>query len=195
VSETWVADLERGLESHSLVTGMLDEALLNQESLRSPSRGPALRPGLHEGFGYLPFASTANLGIRASVFRELGGFNTAFRTAGGEDVDLCWRAQLSGHDLALLPDAQVAYRMPCRLWPSVRQSYRHAAAVPFLYSIYGPDGMPGRSIARTVRSWCWLAANLGLLAQGKAGQGRWCRHLAVNVARISGSARARVLYL
>ncbi|MEZ5165612.1 MAG: glycosyltransferase family 2 protein [Acidimicrobiales bacterium] len=47
--------------------------------------------------------------IRTDLFRTLGGFDPGigFR---GEDVDLCWRAQLAGARVVIVPDARVRHR-------------------------------------------------------------------------------------
>ena len=52
---------------------------------------------------------SACLMIRGDLFEMLGGFDEemAFR---GEDVDLCWRAQLAGARIVVVPDAVVRHR-------------------------------------------------------------------------------------
>lgn len=53
--------------------------------------------------------SSACLLIRSDLFRELGGFN---RQIGffGEDLDLCWRAHLSGARVLIVPSAKARHR-------------------------------------------------------------------------------------
>ncbi|HUY66754.1 MAG TPA: glycosyltransferase family 2 protein [Acidimicrobiales bacterium] len=46
--------------------------------------------------------------IRADLFEELGGFDTDI-VAMGEDLDLCWRAQVAGARIIVAPDAQVRH--------------------------------------------------------------------------------------
>ena len=46
--------------------------------------------------------------IRADLFGELGGFDTAI-VAMGEDLDLCWRAQVVGARIIVAPDARVRH--------------------------------------------------------------------------------------
>lgn len=52
---------------------------------------------------------SACLLARADLFRSLGGFDTAM-TFHGEDVDLCWRAHISGARVMVAPAARVRHR-------------------------------------------------------------------------------------
>jgi GT2 family glycosyltransferase len=54
----------------------------------------------------VPYASGAALAIRASLFRELGGFTEAFFMY-QEDLELSWRARLHGLRVVITPDADV----------------------------------------------------------------------------------------
>ncbi|MFP5487239.1 MAG: glycosyltransferase, partial [Acidimicrobiia bacterium] len=47
--------------------------------------------------------------VRADLFRALGGFDPSI-TFHGEDVDLCWRAHLTGARVIVVPDARVRHR-------------------------------------------------------------------------------------
>lgn len=55
------------------------------------------------------WATGAAMFIRASVFRELGGFEESF-FAHQEEIDLCWRMQLSGYRIFIEP-ASVVYHV------------------------------------------------------------------------------------
>jgi GT2 family glycosyltransferase len=46
--------------------------------------------------------------VRADLFEELGGYDTAI-VAMGEDLDLCWRAQVVGARVIVAPDARVRH--------------------------------------------------------------------------------------
>ena len=46
--------------------------------------------------------------IRADLFEELGGFDSAI-VAMGEDLDLCWRAQVVGARIVVAPDARIRH--------------------------------------------------------------------------------------
>jgi GT2 family glycosyltransferase len=47
--------------------------------------------------------------VRADLFRTLGGFDPEMRFR-GDDVDLCWRAQLAGARVMVVPDAVARHR-------------------------------------------------------------------------------------
>jgi GT2 family glycosyltransferase len=46
--------------------------------------------------------------VRADLFEELGGFDPLI-VAMGEDLDLCWRAQVAGARIIVVPDARVRH--------------------------------------------------------------------------------------
>ncbi len=52
------------------------------------------------------WASGAAFMIRASLFRELGGFDDSF-FAHMEEIDLCWRAKLNGSEVWIFPKSEV----------------------------------------------------------------------------------------
>lgn len=52
------------------------------------------------------WASGACMVVRSSVWRELGGLDEAF-FAHMEEIDFCWRAQLSGHQVWAVPQSHV----------------------------------------------------------------------------------------
>lgn len=55
------------------------------------------------------WASGAALFIRASVFREMGGFDPYF-FAHQEEIDLCWRMQLAGYQIFACPQSLVWHK-------------------------------------------------------------------------------------
>ena len=52
---------------------------------------------------------SACLMVRADLFRSVGGFDPAIEYA-GDDVDLCWRAHLSGARVVVVPSARARHR-------------------------------------------------------------------------------------
>ncbi len=63
----------------------------------------------HDAVGDVFVLPSACLLARADLFRTLGGFDTAI-TFYGDDVDLCWRAHLSGARVVVAPQARVRHR-------------------------------------------------------------------------------------
>ncbi|WP_062133833.1 glycosyltransferase [Demequina aestuarii] len=103
VSPGWVAAMGQALSSHAIVTGTSRRRQLNarpdEDQFHEWSRY------VMPFFPQLPVAGAGNLGLRAELFTQLGGFDSRMRT--GEDLDLCWRAQLLGHHLGHAADARV----------------------------------------------------------------------------------------
>jgi GT2 family glycosyltransferase len=61
--------------------------------------------GQYDGRTDVLGVSSAGMLVRRDVFDELGGFDRSF--SGSEDLDLCWRAQLAGHRVVVVPRAVV----------------------------------------------------------------------------------------
>ncbi len=71
-----------------------------------------------------PFAATANLAIRADVFREVGEFDPALSIA-GEDADWCWRAADRGWGIHFAPEAKVVHHHRATVGGMIRQAYNY----------------------------------------------------------------------
>ena len=56
------------------------------------------------------FFASNNMCARTGLLRQLGGFDTSFRLAAGEDRDLCDRWMSAGFELEYCPDAVVHHR-------------------------------------------------------------------------------------
>ena len=106
VAPGYLSAIAAALIDHPFVACRLDCEALNPEWVR-PSRRSPQATGLQE-WHLLPMALGGSLGMRRDVFLALGGFVKEMDYA--EDVDLCWRAQLSGVPLTFAPDAVIRYR-------------------------------------------------------------------------------------
>jgi GT2 family glycosyltransferase len=56
------------------------------------------------------FFASNNLALPAQVFKKIGGFDTAFRRAAGEDRNLCERLRFMGTEMVFAPEAVVSHR-------------------------------------------------------------------------------------
>ena len=123
VAPGWVAAMDEALQGQTLVTGTSRRAELgtqrNEHRLFEWSRYVA------PFFPQLPGAGAGNLGVDAGLFESLGGFDTRLRT--GEDVDLCWRAQLAGHHLGHAPAAMVDVTNRAGLRATFRQHFAYGS--------------------------------------------------------------------
>ena len=144
-------------------------------------------------FDFLPFSRSCNFGVRADVFRSVGGFNEDYDQA--EDVELCWKLQLAGLDLLYVPDATVLYRVSLDSKVRPRTAFRDGLGVPQLYRDFRDAGMPRSSSVLAIRD---------VVGAAVARPRRWfdpvrrtevVSRLAWRAGNAVGSYRNRVLYL
>ncbi len=106
----------------------------------------------HLAHGYLPRAVAANLLVRGSAFRELGGFVEGVRAA--EDTDFSWRLQRGGWRLELRAAARVEHRYRATV-PELRSQWRgYAAGRAWLarrYEGFEPEPAVKRALLRLTR--------------------------------------------
>jgi glycosyltransferase involved in cell wall biosynthesis len=159
VGDGYVAEMAGALDHRDYVCGRLEFERLNPRWVLDVHTG-TFPDGIPNAFGFLPHAPAGTTGICRSVFDRLGGFDET--TPPFEDLDLCWRAQLSGIPLLYVPEAVYHYRlrhsllgMACQSWAfgratiAMRRRFRH-------YLPAGPTGSEraqawvaeGRSLAR-----------------------------------------------
>jgi GT2 family glycosyltransferase len=70
-----------------------------------------------------PFLTSNNLILPAGIFRDIGGFDTAFTDAAAEDRDLCDRLVFSGVRIQYTPSINVYHWHAMTLTTFVRQHY------------------------------------------------------------------------
>ncbi|MFR9620014.1 MAG: glycosyltransferase family 2 protein [Rikenellaceae bacterium] len=111
------------------------------------------------------WVSGAALSIRASLFKELGGFDTDF-FAHMEEIDLCWRAQLLGYRVRVVPQSVVYHLGGGTLTTeSPHKTYlNHRNNLAMLYKCAPPIQ---RCVVAVVRPVLDLAAALSYLLQGR----------------------------
>jgi len=143
------------------------------------------RDGLREG--YLPWASSSNMGIRRDAFDRVGGFDEELRFA-CEDVDLCWRVQLAGGSIAFAPGAALHYRLPASPIDHLRKGVRYGQSTPQLdrkYALHGFQSDP----------WCLLPRRMAVLAvrfvitRDPYERSRWAYLIGRNFGRLIGRMR------
>ena len=71
------------------------------------------------------FFASNNLVVPSALFSEVGGFDTRFPFAAGEDRDLCERLVSAGGELVFVPDARVRHCHEMGLGEFLRQQYSY----------------------------------------------------------------------
>jgi glycosyltransferase involved in cell wall biosynthesis len=190
VGPSWVSAMANALSECPVVTGPLDLEMLNPEHVRD-SRGGAFADGLCLFAEVVPFAPSANLGVRTADFVAVGGFDEALMA--GEDIELCYRLWRHGLPLVAAPDAVVSYRQRTTAWQLFRQSAFYTQWVIRLYWRIADDRVRRPGLAVGLRRWLWLVRKLPNL-RDPAGRARWAWVAGDRVGAIIGSVRYRILH-
>jgi glycosyltransferase involved in cell wall biosynthesis len=187
----WLEGMAEAARSCDVAAGTLDHDSLNPRSVRSwRSAQPREEAPADEAF--LPWAESANLGVRASVFRKLGGFNETYQAS--EDVEFSWRVQLASYTLASAPDAVVRYRHRSSVRSLMRQHYVYGVNSARLYRDFRNRGMRRPPLRRALRVWSRVIPHLVMNLTSPGRRGVWLRKAAYRWGRIRGSIRYRVFY-
>ncbi|WP_308220563.1 glycosyltransferase [Humibacter sp. RRB41] len=122
IAPGWVNQMAKALDVYALVGGVLENHSLRRSHGVSVSWNASAEIRLRYWTRY-EATPGSNLGIRRTIFDELGGFDEYLVT--GEDVDLCWRAQLAGHTFGRVRDAVVLARPRIGARAIYRQAYSY----------------------------------------------------------------------
>jgi glycosyltransferase involved in cell wall biosynthesis len=185
VQPDWLAALATALGDAAVVAGIFDFWSLNGR----PSSPPVA--AAMQQFGFLPAGLSANLAVRRHDFEEVGGFDEEL--AVGEDIDLCWRLQLTGLRFAVEPDAVVFKREPSEFREVFRQAFAYGECGPVLYRRYRPAGAR-RDLAGAARSWLWLLLHSPRLVKSGPERGEWARAAGMRSGRLAGSISQRAFF-
>jgi glycosyltransferase involved in cell wall biosynthesis len=110
--------------------------------------------------GFLPFARGCNLGVRRSVFDLVGGFDEGWPVLGSDDIDFCWRAQLTGAVLGFSEDARVQYRQPSTPRRAFCKQLGYGVGSVALSRRYAPHGARRWRLRYLLRDGAALARDL-----------------------------------
>lgn len=187
----WLQALADGAGQGDIVGGSNDFEALNNDLQRAWER---VRPmtSLNSGYAFLPYPSGGNCAIWAHVAREIA-WDERFMF-GASDIEFAWRAQLAGYRLAFVPDAVMRIRFRTHPVSIGRQHFRYGMSEPYLFRRFREQGMPPRDLAKTLRSWRWLARNAVSHLANPEDRGDWFRRAGASAGRLYGSLRWRVVY-
>lgn len=141
--------------------------------------------------GFLPYGISAFLAMRREVFEDVEGFDESF-VGGQEEVDFCWRAQLSGFRLGIVWDARFTYEPRPDIRSTIRQFRRYGVTYVQLFVKHREQGLTPSTARAELRSlrgipgsaWRLLrdSKNRRARAQGLGWLlGRWQGHLRYRV--------------
>ena len=189
----WLAGITRAAQHYDVVGGRIDDVELNPGSNRAWRLSPTTGE-LPNVLGFLPYAIGANLGIWRDALANLGWWNEAY-AGGGDEVELCWRAQLAGYRLGYACEAVMHYRYRPGLASLFRQMYRYGKAQPQLYRDFQSLAYRGQNLVDGLRHWGWVTLHIPDLIGPDDRRGVWVRRTALYLGNLRGSLRFRVLCL
>ena len=140
--------------------------------------------GYYDGEGGRPRLFTSNnMAVRASHFHQLGGFDTTFPKAAGEDRDFCDRWTAAGRSCSSVNDARVAHAHALTLRGFCRQHFDYGrAAVGYRVARAARRGERVR-----LETWAFYARLLGFpFRRGVSLRSCWCALLFV-VAQLANA--------
>ncbi len=189
-NDEYVRAMVDALRAHPFVCSRVDVVSLNPWN---PGGTHPQETGLITAdMEFLPFAGAGTLGIRRSLFEEVGGFDPSLPYY--QEADLCWRLQLAGHEApSLVPGAELHYRLGDRPSKRLRRAAARGVGEAALYRRYRQAGMPHQTFGQAATAWGALAWHLlrGITGSRAGGLG-WAA--ATRAGRLAGSLRYRVAY-
>lgn len=192
VGDGYLKAMAAALESHPFVAAALEHHRLNPPWTRR-MRGEPQRDELLAPPSFLPFAMGGSVGVRRDLHVKVGGFDERLST--GEDVDYCYRIQLSGTPIHFAPEAVVHYRVRQRLSDIFRQHRSYGGAWTILLKHYAPYGMQRPPQLRALASWLLLVLSLPLYVPTRERRAVWVSRLGWKIGRLEESVRGRLLAL
>jgi GT2 family glycosyltransferase len=193
VGDGWLEAMEAALERHPFVAAKLDRSRLNASWTRAVYGEPQ-RDDLIASPSFLPFAFGGSLGVWRELHAKIGGFDEALLPT-GEDVDYCYRIQLSGTPLIFVPAAVIDYRERQSAGDIFRQFRSYGATWVNLLQGYASYGLQRPSQLRALASWLLLLLRLPLYLGTRRRRAVWVSLLGWKIGRLEGSVRLRILAL
>jgi glycosyltransferase involved in cell wall biosynthesis len=186
VAPTWLAAMGTALLTHDFVACRKDCTKLNPPWVLE-ALGFKEMIGLHQN-GFYPFLAhtgAGSIGIKRWLHQKIGGFNESLLFL--EATDYCFRAQLAGAELHLVPDALLHYRLRHTIWTIFRQRVLWSYYNVRLYKLYRPAGCRDYWRWRQyAREWLQVAGSLGAVHR-QGGRGRFIGLLGRQLGRLAAS--------
>ena len=189
----WLESMIDTARSFDLVGGRLEQASIN-DAVVNHWRDVSSVDALPVFGDFLAFANGCNIGIWRDVFDDIGGWNSEF--VPGEDIEICWRAQLRGYTLGYSSKAVVAYRLRATIGDTWRQALYYMDGEARVAKEFRPSGVRGRPVLHWAVHLLWLMLRCPIFPGNwsRAHRGKWVFSAGIVVGRIRGSIAHRVFY-
>jgi glycosyltransferase involved in cell wall biosynthesis len=186
VAPNWLAALGTALEHYDFVACRKDCTRLNPPWVLE-ALGSKEMIGLHQNYfyPYLAHTGAGSIGIKRWLHEKIGGFNESLLFL--EATDYCFRVQMAGAELHLVPDAVLHYRLRHTIRGIFRQRLLWSYYNVLLYKLYRPAG--ARDVWRWrhyAEEWLPVARSLGRLHR-QGGRGRFVGLLGQQIGRLAAS--------
>lgn len=191
VAPGWLAAMGAALREREFVAATLELTRLNPAWTRDVRQAPGLRQ-LDPPF--LPYAFGAALGLRVARHEAIGGFDETF-VGGADDIDYCFRMQLAGAALHLVPDAVTHYRIRTDLGSVFRQGRAYSRGDVRLYAKFRSRGMRWPPLRRAAKFWLLVLPRLLPALRSRTALAGWLWRLGRRVGYLEGSLRHKVVAL
>jgi glycosyltransferase involved in cell wall biosynthesis len=188
VAPGWLAAMTEALVQHPVVGARLDHERLNDAWSRSVRHQ---QTGLARADRFLPYTYATALGVRRSAHDLVGGFDESLWLA-CEDRDYCYRLQLAGAPLTLVPEALVYYRHRDTARGIYQQARAYGVGNVRIYRDYRDLGIARPSVLRAMTSWLLTPVKLLLVVTGRRRLAGFAARMGWRVGRVEGSIRYRV---
>lgn len=173
VGNRWLTTMGNALRENVFVAGRLLVTEINKP-WTIDSRPEDLNfqnAGVVTAFGYLPWASSSNMGIHRSLFNDAGGFDESMTAL--EDIDFSWRVQRLGERVVPVEDSFVHYRLRRTCIGIFHQAFLFAENFALLKKRYEPLGLSPSALPRGSRAGEWILLWLRLFLFNRQARGAW----------------------
>lgn len=134
----WLAALERHITDGALLGGCTVNGVVgNRWSQVSQDVVDCLAAELLRKGGDGQFFASNNIALGAAEFDEVGGFDTSFPLAAGEDRDFCLRVEKSGLQFRKVNQAKVKHFHHLDLRSFLKQHFNYGRGAFQLREVYG----------------------------------------------------------
>lgn len=191
VGQGWLAAMGDALSQHQFIASRMDIELLNPHWTHSYRINPQQSDIQHVNYPpYFSHAGGGTLGVRRSLFLDVGGFDETLPYL--HDTDFCFRVQMKGAKLCFVPEAIMHVRFRTSLKSIYRQACNYAEYNVLLAKRYRNYGLPSPDRwKKYARGWQRVIKMTRKLHGGNAEKAAFLSHLGWQVGQLRGMIKHR----